>query len=87
MNTRIRYMPSADGGMVSRRVIETGAGEMTVKFYAETLSALIINAASNKVIDTCNATSLHKLKILIKDKLIKLGANFEDETRKERTLK
>ena len=78
MSTRIRYIKSGEGTYVSTRYIPTTQGEARV----------VIDPTSKKGVVTVNTTnyevtgtSLHKIKIAVKNKLIELGAEFVAETR------
>ena len=81
MNTRIRYSKQTDGSLVSMRIIKSENG-MEYRSYINP------DGVSGKVheIDTATfydvkATSPHKVKIALKNTLIKLGCVFKDEER------
>lgn len=84
MNTRIRYGKSEDGSMVSKRVIVTSSGEVTVKFYEDSRNVMIIDPNTNNVLVTFIGKDNHSLKKEIKSVLIKMGAEFKSETREHK---
>lgn len=79
MNTRIRYINQGDGTYVSSRFIAIKNGEARVSLFPNTKEGLIhiTGQADIRVV----GTSLHKIKIAAKKKLIELGAEFENEER------
>jgi len=79
MATRIRYINQGDGTYVSARYVTINGGEARVSLQPQTKEGLIhVNGQRDiRVV----AASLHKLKIAVKNKLMELGAAFENETR------
>lgn len=78
MNTRIRYIKQADGTYVSARYINTGSGEARASIDPARKMGVVHLGKYNFEV---RGTSLHKIKIAIKDKLIELGAEFTEEVR------
>lgn len=78
MNTRIRYIKQADGTYVSSRYINTTSGEARASIDPERKLGIVHLGNRNFEV---RGTSLHKIKIAIKDKLIEFGAEFAEETR------
>lgn len=79
MLTRIRYIKQADGTYVSSRFINIKDGEARASIEPFTKRGIIHLAGGRDI--TVVGSSLHKIKIAIKDKLEELGAEFTEETR------
>lgn len=79
MNTRIRYINQGDGTYVSSRYIKIKDGEARVSLQPQTKEGIIHISGGPDIRVT--GTSLHKIKIAVKNKLTELGAEFADETR------
>lgn len=81
MNTRIRYSKLADGTQVSMRIIKSDSGrEFRAGIMSDGKSGFIEDAVTKQKA-LVMATSPHKLKIKIKDLLVKEGCRFKAEVR------
>lgn len=84
MNKRIRYVAAggSKGGFVSAQYIKSSFGKEYLA-YIRGNTGQISEVGNFDIIGDYLATSSHKIKILLKDKLIELGCEFEPETRKK----
>ena len=81
MSTRIRYRLQKDGCWISERFIPIANGEARITLVPHEKYA-VVHLPDGKDL-RLEGTSLHKIKIKVKDKLIELGAEFLKETRNE----
>lgn len=79
MLTRIRYIKQLDGTYVSARFIPLRGGKEARVSLEPAVKRGIVHVDNDSYIVT--GTSLHKIKIAAKNKLIELGAEFTEETR------
>lgn len=82
MSTRIRYIKDGPGQYISARYVNIKDGEARVILDPFTKSGVIMLSGGRDIRFT--GTSLHKLKIRAKEKLIELGAEFDKEERDEK---
>lgn len=80
---RIRYVKQPDGALVSMQIISTSVGDVRSLIFPNRTSGMIINASSSKgMCDVLTATSEHKIKIKLKNKLTaSFGVVFDGESR------
>jgi len=83
-SNRVRYFKNEDGSWVSTRIIKTTIGNVIVKFWEDPIKAqiIIVNKGGDlEVKETIQAERLWRLKELIKERLISMGASFKRESR------
>lgn len=89
---RITYMASGiPNVMVTREtfMLQTPSGTKHYKGYINEAEKkfIIRDEKTTDVVVEGTGTSLHKIKIKLKDQLYKLGVKFEEETRKPKVTK
>lgn len=80
MNTRIRYIKQTDGSYISSRFIPIKEGEARAIIEPDIKKGTVF-VNNNLTGIEVRGTSLHKIKIAIKNLLVELGAEFEKEKR------
>lgn len=83
MNSRIRYIKDINGNFISQNYIKNIDGtEFRIGFVVGVKTSGFIKSVENDTIHvTLEATSPHKIKIKLKNTLIKLGCQFAEEKR------
>lgn len=80
MITRVRYFKQTDGALESPNM---QANDKAVKVRIVNNTFSILNAITGEFILGGRADTQHKLKIVIKENLRKIGVVFSDEVRKK----
>jgi hypothetical protein len=82
---RLKYIKLNDNVFTTEGNVRTYAkGDVRVFFDISDMSFRIESAKGTEIIFSGKATSPHKIKIKVKNELIKLGAFFEQERRQPR---
>lgn len=85
MAQRLKYVKISDNEFKTEGYIKTYTkGDVVATFEISTNTFKIMSPLGTSVYVEGTATSPHKIKIKIKQALLKLGAEFEKETRQPR---
>lgn len=80
--TRIRYKKTSDGKLVSPH-IDTQSGQSYLAIINLGNLSYVITNRDASVYKEGKANSLHSAKVQVKERLVELGAKFDDEIRKK----
>ncbi len=79
---RLKYIETGDGSFISKQIVKTiDKIELLVGYTPGTPTKGFVKSLDKIINIELEATSPHKIKIKIKNALIKLGVRFDSETR------